>query len=240
MFRINGKILFLAWMICALTLIGSLPADCKPNNDEMLMQKIRQHIEKNMIWPVENVRIEFLSKMPSMDNLSGKITYSIESRSREEYVGDTSFSVRLFSNNIFLKEEAVRVRIEVLREFVVSQNSIARDSVLSASDVIVQEKWVRSIPMNAVTSLDEALGKTITVSICPNTQITRPILKDVMPVKRGKLVQVILDNGMMKMMMRGVAEEDGAEESIVKVRNLTSNKIIYARVIGQGKVQVDF
>jgi len=42
------------------------------------------------------------------------------------------------------------------------------------------------------------------------------------------------------MMMSGMAEEDGAEDAVVKVRNLNSNKIIYARVIGQSKVQIDF
>jgi flagellar basal body P-ring formation protein FlgA len=240
MSRINGKILCLALMVCALTLIGSSEAFCKEKNDDMLMQRIRQHIEKNMLWPVENIRIEFLSRMPSMDNLSGKITCGIESRPREEYVGDTSFSIRLFSNGIFIREESIRVRIEVLRDFIVSQKSIVKDSILSDADVTVQQKWVRSIPMNTVSSLDEALGKNITVSIRPNTQITRTMLKDVMPVKKGKIVQVILDNGVMKMMMSGIAEEDGADDALVKVRNLNSNKIIYARVIGQGKVQIDF
>jgi len=159
--------------------------------------------------------------MPRIDNLSGKITSTIESRSREEYIGDTSFSIRIFANGIFLKEESVRVRIEVLHDFVVSQNSISRDSILSADDITVQKKWVRSIPMNTISSLDEALGKTITMSIRPNTQIVRSMLKEVMPVKKGKMVQVILDNGAMKMMMNGIAEEDGAEDSLVKVRNLS-------------------
>lgn len=240
MFRINVKILFLTLMICAGALIGPSSVFCKQSHEEMLMQKIRQHIDNNMLHPAENVRIEFLSKMPKVDILSGKITYGIESRTSEEYIGDTSFNVRIFANGIFLKEESVRVRIEVLREFVVSLDSIARDNVLSADNVTVQRKWVRRIPMNAVSSLDEAIGKTIIVSVRPNAQITRSMLKSVMPVKKGKMVQVLLDNGVMKMIMRGMAEEDGAEDSMVKVRNINSNKIIYARVVGQGIVQVDF
>jgi flagellar basal body P-ring formation protein FlgA len=240
MIRINGKILFLALLICSVALIGASPAFCKQGQEDMLMQKIRQHIENSMPWPAENVRIEFLSNLPKIDNLNGKISLSIESRPKEEYIGDTSFSVRIFSNRIFVKEETVRVRIEVLREFVVSVNSIARDSILSDGDVTVQKKWVRNIPLNTVSSLNEVLGKNIVVGIRPNTQITRSMLKEVMPVKKGKMVQVILDNGAMKMMMSGVAEEDGAEDSMVKVRNLNSNKIIFARVVGQAKVQIDF
>jgi flagella basal body P-ring formation protein FlgA len=240
MIRLNGKILALALMICLIALISPSSAFCKQDDEKMLMHEIRQHIDNNMLWPAENVRIELLSNLPKIENLNGKMTVRIESRSREEYLGDTSFSVRIFVNNIFFKEVPVRVRIEVLREFVVSRNNISKDSILSDNDVTVQKKWVRSIPMNALASLDEALGKNIIVSVRPNTQITRSMIKEIMPVKKGKMVQVILDSGAMKMMMNGIAEEDGAADALVKVRNLTSNKIIYARVVGQAKVQVDF
>lgn len=240
MIRIYGKILLAVLVICSFTFIEPLPAFCKQNHEGTMMQKIRQHIDQNMLHATENVRIEFLSRLPEMGNLSGRITYSIESRTSEEYIGDTSFNVRIFANGIFLKEETVRVRIEVLREFVVSLNSLERNKILSSDDVAVQKKWVKRIPMNAVSSLDEVIGKTIIVGIRPNAQITRNMLKEVMPVKKGKMVQVILDNGIMKIIMSGVAEEDGAEDAMVKVRNLNSNKIIYARVIGQSKVQVDF
>ncbi|MEE9912658.1 MAG: flagellar basal body P-ring formation chaperone FlgA [Deltaproteobacteria bacterium] len=240
MFRVKIYILLVVLTICAAAIIGPVPALCKLSHEEMLMQKIREHIDRNMLHSPENVRLEFLSRMPATDHPAGKITFGIESKPSEEYIGDTSFNVRTFKNGIFLKEETVRVRIEVLREFVMSQKSIDRNNVLSTDDVTVQKKWVKHIPLNAVSSLDDAIGKMIVVSIRPNARITRSMLKEVLPVKRGKLVQVIVDNGVMKIMMSGMAEEDGAEDAVVKVRNLNSNKIIYARVVGQSKVQVDF
>ena len=88
--------------------------------------------------------------------------------------------------------------------------------------------------------MEEATGKIMAVSIRPNTEITRNMLKELMPVKKGKMVHIILDNGAMKIMAMGLSEEDGAEGAIVKVRNITSSKTIYARVIGQSKVKVDF
>ena len=240
MFRLNEKILFLALMICFLALIGPSSAFCKQDDEKILMQEITQYIHNNMIWPAESVRIELLTGLPKIENIKGEMTLHIASRPREEYIGDTSFNVRIFINNILFKEVPVRVRIEVLQEFVVSLKSISRDSILSEDDVTVQKKWVKNIPMNTLSSLDEAIGKNIVVPVRPNTQIIRSMLKQVMPVKKGKMVQVILDNGAMKMMMSGIAEEDGAAESLVKVRNVVSNKIIYARVVGPAKVQVDF
>jgi flagella basal body P-ring formation protein FlgA len=148
--------------------------------------------------------------------------------------------VRIFQNDIFLKEETIRVRIEVLRDFVVSANNLGRDSVITVNDISLQKKWVRAIPINAISEMEDAIGKIMCASIRPNTEITRNMLKELMPVKKGKMVHIVLDNGVMKIITMGLSEEDGAEGSIVKVRNIASSKIIYARVIGQSKVEVDF
>jgi len=238
--RIETKETLISLVIFVLIIAGASQVIAKESDNEAMMQRIRRHIEQNMIWPAESMRLEFLSAMPNTDDLSGKITYKIESKAREEYIGDTSFTVRIFAKGIFAREESVRVRIEVQRDFIFSVNNIAKDSTLQRSDVTVQKKWVRSIPMNAISTIDEAVGKTISLGIRPNTMLTRVMLKEVMPVRKGKMVQVILDNGAMGMMMNGIAEEDGTEDALIRIRNINSNKIIFARVIGQGKVQVDF
>ena len=236
----DRKIPLLIAVIFTMILASAPYAAGKSTDQPILLKSIQDHITKNMLWRAENVRTEFLWDVPKLDDLSGKVTFNIESKQREEYIGDTSFTVRIYANGKFVREENIRVRIEVLHDFVVSLNSMAKDSIVQAEDVKVQSKWVRIIPMQTLSSLNDVLGKKLTASIRPNTPLTRSMVKNVTPVKKGKMVEVILDNGVMTMTMKGIAEEDGDEDSLVKVRNLNSNKIIYARVIGQGKVQVDF
>lgn len=229
-----------AAMICVLLLAGASQAIAKAGDEQAMMRSVREHIMKNMLWPADNVRIEFLWDAPKLDDIKGKVTFHVESKSKEEFIGDTYFTIRVYADKSFVREETVRVRIEVLQDCVMSVNSISKDSIVQAEDVKVQGKWLRSIPFQSVSSLDDVVGKKITVSVRPNTQLTRVMLKGVMPVRKGKMVQVLLDNGVMTMILKGLAEEDGAEDSVVRIRNLSSNKIIYARVIGPGKVQVDF
>jgi flagella basal body P-ring formation protein FlgA len=220
---------------------GSALADQNPLiSQEKLGLAIKDYIQKNMPWQQSSARIEFLSRPPVVNGLSGNITFRIESKQAEGYVGDTTFSIGIFQNGVLFKEESVRVRIEVLRDFIVSSHSLAKDTILSASDITIQKKWVRSIPLNVLTAQEEALGKTLSMSIRPNTEILRNMVKEVMAVKRGKIVQVYLDNGPMQITATGLSEEDGIEGAVIKVRNLTSNKIIYATVVGQAKVKVEF
>jgi flagella basal body P-ring formation protein FlgA len=132
------------------------------------------------------------------------------------------------------------VRIEVLREFVFSLNPITKNTVLTDDDVTVQKKWVRRIPANSLSSVDEVRGRSLAVSLRPHAQITRNMLREVKTVSKGKMVKVVLDNGLMRIVMNGLAEEDGTDDSVIRVRNLNSNKIIYARVVGPSLVQIDF
>ncbi|MCG6537203.1 MAG: flagellar basal body P-ring formation chaperone FlgA, partial [Syntrophales bacterium LBB04] len=153
---------------------------------------------------------------------------------------DSYFALKLYNNGVLFREESIRVRIEVFREFVVSIKNLGRDSIIGVNDVTLQKKWVRSIPLNSISNMDEVVGKLLCVSIRPNTEISRNMLKEVTAVKRGKMVQIVLDSGAINITTTGLSEEDGAEGSFVKVRNITSNKIFYARVIGESRVRVDF
>lgn len=237
--RVNAGIILTIWVLCGM-MIGATQALCAKGDGDQLAQSIRQHVENNMSWPVEDMRMEFLSKLPSLDHLTGKMVFRITPKPGDAYIGDTSFSVRILNGGTLVREETVRVRIEVMKDFVVSAKSLAKGSVLTADDVTIQRQWVRRLPANTLSSIDEALGRVMMHSVRPNIQMTYRMIAEVMPVKKGKMVSVILDNGLMQMVMKGIAEEDGAEDALIRVRNVSSNKVIYARVIGPASVRVDF
>ncbi|PKN77291.1 MAG: flagella basal body P-ring formation protein FlgA [Deltaproteobacteria bacterium HGW-Deltaproteobacteria-10] len=241
--RITGKLIVFS-IICGLIIClgaGNLSAAANTVIDQEKINKaIGAHIEKYMPWPKGSMRFEIMSSLPEIVLPSGNVSWKVDIRGNDNYLGDTYFVVKLYNKGVLFKEESIRARIEVLHEFVVSVKNLGRDSIISANDVFVQKKWVRSIPLNSVSGVDEVVGKLLLVSIRPNTELSRNMFKEVTAVKRGKMVQIVLDSGAINITTMGLSEEDGTEGSFVKVRNITSNKIIYARVVGESKVKVDF
>ncbi|MEA3348361.1 MAG: flagellar basal body P-ring formation chaperone FlgA, partial [Pseudomonadota bacterium] len=57
-------------------------------------------------------------------------------------------------------------------------------------------------------------------------------------IKRGELVQVLIQQGGIKIRTRGVAMGNGTLKEIITVKNPTSRKYFQARVVGSGKVVV--
>jgi flagella basal body P-ring formation protein FlgA len=240
--QIAGKLIFFSiisgLLLCLGT--GNALATEKVIDQEKLNRAIGSHIEKNMPWAKGSMRFEILSSLPQIAMPAGNIAWKVDIRGNESYLGETYYVLKLYNNGVLFREESIRARIEILREFVASVKNLGRYYVIGANDVSLQKKWVRSISLNSISNMDEVVGKLLCVSVRPNAEITSNMLKEVTAVKRGKIVQVVLDSGAINITTMGMAEEDGAEGSFVKVRNISSNKIIYARVVGESKVKVDF
>ena len=240
--QIAGKLILCSiisgMLMCLWT--GNTLASEKVIDQEKLNKAIGLNIENNMPWAQGSTRFEVLSPLPEIALPAGKISWKVQIKGNDNYLGNVYFVLKLYNKGVLFKEESIRVRIEVLREFVVSVKNLGRDSIIGADDVSLQKKWVRSIPFNSISNMDDVVGKLLCVSVCQNTEISRNMLKEITAVKRNKMVQIVLESGAINITTMGMAEEDGAEGSFVKVRNISSNKIIYARVVGESKVKVDF
>ena len=240
--QIAGKLILfsiISGLLMCLSTSNTLASE-KIIDQEQLNKAIGMYIEKNMHWAPGQMRFEMLTSLPQIAMPAGKISWKVDTRGNEDYLGESSFVLKLYNNGVLFREESIRVRIEVLREFVVSVKNLGRDCIIGANDVSLQKKWVRSIPLNAISSMDEIVGKLLCVGVRQNAEIFRNMIKEVTAVKRGKMVQIVLDTGAINITTMGLSEEDGAEGSFVKVRNISSNKTIYARVVGEARVKVDF
>ncbi|HNS56891.1 MAG TPA: flagellar basal body P-ring formation chaperone FlgA [Smithellaceae bacterium] len=239
--RAVGQVIIISVIAGLLFFGGTAKAAAeKVIDQEKLNRAVGLHIEKNMPWVKGSMRFEILTALPQLAIPEGKVTWKVESRGNEDYLGETNFVLKLYNNGVLFREEPVRARIEVLREFVVSTKNMGRNHVVAAEDISLQKRWVRSIPLNSISDMNDVIGKSLCLAVRPNTEITGNMLKAVNAVTRGRIVQVVLDSGAINITTMGMAEEDGVEGSFVRVRNISSNKIIYARVVGESKVKVDF
>jgi flagella basal body P-ring formation protein FlgA len=193
-----------------------------------------------MPWSLEEMRLTFLDRYKEIVVPAPEYTYEIEERPNESYIGDTVLFLKIYQKGIFLLERSFRVRIEVAFDILVSTRGLAAGEVIGPDDVRVVKRWLTREPRQVVTSPADAVGKSITRSIRPNWDITRTMLRDVPLVKRGKLVKMFLNNGFINIATVGQIQEDGAMGALVRVKNMTSQRIIYGRVVGDSLVRVDY
>jgi len=201
---------------------------------------VAEHIQRHMPWEPEDVRMIFLTGCNDIVVPAPDYTYDVHERPNEPYIGEAAFTLKLYRDGIFLLERTVRVRMEVAFDVLVSTRALAANTVIRPEDVKVVQRWVTREPQQSLASLEEALERRVVSSIRPNHAITRTMLREVPLVKKGGMVKMILTNGLIYITTMGQIQEDGGMGSTVRVKNITSQRIVYARVVGDSVVQVDF
>jgi flagella basal body P-ring formation protein FlgA len=225
-------------------LTGGLTAapDCQAAvlGESAIKEIVAAYIHGHMPWAAEDMRITFLSGFKDIVVSAPAFACEVQEQPNEPFIGESSFLVKLFHNGVFLTERAVRVKMEVAFDVLVSARSLAIDTVIGPDDVRVVKRWLTREPLQAVISAEEALDKRISCTVRPNRDITRNMLRDVPLVKKGRLAKIILNNGLIHIATVGQIQEDGTLGSFVKVKNVSSQRVVYARVVGDALVQVDF
>jgi len=201
---------------------------------------VKAYIEKNMPWDKDNVHIMFPTGTPDVSYSGDIIGYEVRAGRNEEYIGDTVFKVLFFRDDTLIREEPVRVRIEVMLDIPVSTRALDRDVEIRKEDIKIAGRWFTRMPYSAITDPAEIIGKRAASSIRPNCEITRSMVKNSLLVTRGKIVRIVLENGPMRILSVGLAEENGGRNDVIRVRNTSSNKMVYARVIENSLVKVEF
>lgn len=226
---------FFVTLMLGLLLLAPVPANAKVH----IHEAVREYIETNMPWPRETVRVDFISPEPDIPDRGKDVTLRIEAAGHGDFIGDAAFIVRLSAGGKFIRTETVRTRIELLRDTVVAARMIRSGAVLTEPDIRVAKKWVRRNMPDLLTFSGDAVGKRITVTARPGMELSAHMLREAPLVRKGKMVKVQFDNGSLRVTTVGIPEEDGTAGAIVRVRNVTSNKLIYGRVLGDSLVEVE-
>ena len=202
---------------------------------------IINYINGNMPWPKGTVRINFFSQISGVSLPAKDIRYRVVSMRDEDFIGYSNFTIRFYSEEVFLKEKVVRVKIEVLRNMVVSTKYLAKGTNISKEDVKLVNRWFDRISPEIITDINDVLGKRLCTTIKqPNAIVTRNMLREPVMIKRGKLVRIVLEKGPLRITTIGLSEQNGVYGDIIKVKNISSKNVIYAKVKGPCLVQVGF
>ena len=218
----------------------TLPCIAISSGPDRVEEAVIAYIESYMPWPQGTARVEFLSAPRNLDPVSGQATLKVEPLGNShQLIGDCTFRVRVMEGIRLVRTETVRIRIEVLRSHVTASRTLQSGTVLMAEDLRVDQKWVRQINRDGISLLEDALGKQLTMPVRKGSEILSRLIKTPPLVRKGNMVRLVFDNGRMRVITSGLSEEDGSAGATIRIRNLTSNKVIYARVLGDSLVGVD-
>jgi flagella basal body P-ring formation protein FlgA len=157
-----------------------------------------------------------------------------------DWLGPVSFSVSFSVRGHLVKKISVPATIEVWSDVIVAAKPLGRNQPVSPGSIKVVRMNLSRAPANAILSKEQVVGMRVNRSIAANSILRSDQIEIPPVVKRGDLVQVLAQSKGMKISVKGVAKQNGGVGERIRVQNMRSKRIIYAQVLDDQTVQVDF
>jgi flagella basal body P-ring formation protein FlgA len=125
------------------------------------------------------------------------------------------------------------VDVPVLASNMQSGDRIEKDDIVWET---VREKQIRN---NTVLSVDDLVGMEARRLIRKGNLIRTNDVKKHAEVEKGDRVRIVLTNKTMALTVIGEALEDGSLGEFIKIKNIQSNKTVYATVTGDNTVSIE-
>ena len=209
-------------------------------NKEELQGIFTEIISRNSPSHVEEIQIsDFSSKPQSLTLPRGKVTYQLERGFNLDSPGKKFISTAISVDG----KECGLIRMHGTVHFwapvvVISQN-MSRHKTIEKQDITTHFRDISMLGDGLVTRPELAIGKKLKKSSRPGTVLYSHMLKIPPLVQRGDLVTIMARSGSLQVSAPGEVKNAGAQGDIVQVKNLTSRRLIHARVVDQGLVEVE-
>jgi flagella basal body P-ring formation protein FlgA len=192
------------------------------------------------LQPAGRLRLVPVSTMPDVPaSTSLPVVELVDSPSR---LASTSMLLRftLTDAERQLGLYAVTFRVQVLADVWVPSSRLAPGTILDGGDLTVREvdliRESRAVPADR-----ELFGRyEIARATTPDRPLTWNDLAPRSLVRKGAVVDVVANDGLLSVSMKGQATRSGALGEIVVIRNLQSKREFSAEVIDENKVRVHF
>ncbi len=150
--------------------------------------------------------------------------------------GNTSVGIRCQDNKPWSLYVSAKI-IKYAAVFVTSR-FLPRGTQLTASDFLLEKHDISNRSIGYITDISAIEGKILRRPLRHNSIIPPNALAEAMLIKRGDNVTILAQNTSVKVHMKGKALKNGSKGEIIRVRNLSSKRIIEGKVLSEGVVGV--
>lgn len=134
----------------------------------------------------------------------------------------------------------VAAHVDGLVNALTARHPISRGTVIQETDLEFVPKRYSQLNYGYYGTATQLTNMEARRNIKSGQVLTPGILKAQKLVLRGQHVTIVAQNAGLNLRVKGKAMMDGQQGQTIKVKNLSSKKLIYAQVVSMGIVKVNF
>lgn len=201
---------------------------------------VKAFIMRHAPWKPDQLKITRLAFDQELNVPAGKIGFRVTAPKHTDWLGPVPFRVHILVDGRDAVKVLAPATIEVWSDVVLTVKPLGKYQPIEADDIVVKKMNLARVPANVIVRPDQVLGLRARHNIAANCVLRNNQIESPPVVMRGDMVQMIAESTVLKVAAKGMARESGAVGDRIRVMNLRSRKIIYAQVLNEQTVQVEF
>ncbi len=170
--------------------------------------------------------------------LDSAFELDVERLSYDQESGRFTASLRVAGEDFATKEIALDGTAHSVLEVPVTTRSIAKGEIIDETDVAWVEIRGRDVGRQTATELAQIVGQEAKRRIRSDTPVRVIDVWAPRLVRKGSLVNIIVETRYMVLQTSGQAAEDGALGDVVRVMNLKSRRTLQGIVSANGEISI--
>lgn len=205
-------------------------------------EDVKEAIRKEFfnLGETQEVDLEFFGGKTNFEiQEAKKIKIMVDALDKEE--GNSKFKAKIvvFADGEEKYKSVISGKYYFLSEVFVPTRNIAKGDIIKEEDLrIIKIRANRVKPQNVVEK-ENLVGQEAKKSIKEGRMVQENEIGSVILVHKGDVVNSIYQTGVMQIVAKCEAQEDGGKGDVIEVMNLKSKKIISAKVIDKDNVRVN-
>jgi flagella basal body P-ring formation protein FlgA len=224
----------LTTLILSPTHATTLPEQLIGATQAFLEHAVGEHLAQSQIPGRPEIEINRLDPRLRLPLCAKPVVVTLESPAQP--IGRVTTRVRCESSAPWTVFVPAQVRL--YRQVLAVNRPVSRNAVLREQDLQLVERDVGLLNQGYLTEMAQAIGNKLTRAAQPGQVLSASYLVLAEVVRKGDQVLITARTGSIGVRMPGEALSDGAQGTQISVRNLQSKRVIKARVMGPGQVEV--
>lgn len=235
-------VLFSLWICSGLFFASPAPADDQRVLDAPQMYRLyKQFIFADIPFPAADLEISnFASRPETLALPPGEIKYLYDMGPMTGRLGLRTFTVDVLVNGIQAGSVKMVGDVQLYGSVLSAARTLKRDTVLAREDLKLTRRNITMLGPDIIQDPAGAIGQELKTTLQPGSILFSSLLKAPRVIKRGDMVVILAESGGIRVSVTGKARSSGGQGDLIKVKNMMSRKEIYAKIINQDQVQVEF
>ena len=203
-------------------------------------KSVVDYIYRSVPWEKEQIVIKQIRSSRDFILPKGNISFKFETSGNNDFIGKTPITVFIIVDDIPIQKTIVTADIGVFSNVVLTKNPIRRYMRIKVDDLYTKRMDLADLPSGYILNYDDVIGMRATRNINPNVILRNEYLEIPPLIKKGDIVSIIAESNDLRITTIGIAKEKGKRGSRIIVENISSKKEIYAYIVDESTVKVEF